>query len=151
MNPDPNTDAMVQSHTHSVPDLSIPPKHSFKHFTTSDVSQNTSVVKSKKLARSDVSGRQSRSKDFSPKPLTQMKLQGGVQGVLVMEKETKKMVDEVVPSTITSLKRKAFIHDSDSDDDMPLSSKLKISKEVADTTTASLVDHLETKEEEKAH
>ena len=70
LNPDPNADAMVQSYTHSVPDPRIPPKHSSKHSTTSDVSQKTSVVKSKKLARSDVSGRQSGSKDFSPKPLT---------------------------------------------------------------------------------
>ena len=88
-NPDTNTDAMVQSHTHYVPNSSIPPKHSPKHITTSDVSQKTSVVKLKKLSRSDVSGRQSGSKDFSLKPLTQMKLQGGVQVVLVLEKETK--------------------------------------------------------------
>ena len=74
VNPDPNTDAMVQSHSHSVPDPSILSKHSSKHSTPSDVSQKTSIVKSKKLARSDVSGRQSGSKDFSPKPLTQMKL-----------------------------------------------------------------------------
>ena len=78
-----------------------------------------------------------------------MKLQGGVQGVLVLEKETKKMVDEAVPSTTASLKRKAFIHDSDSDDNMPLSSKLKISKEVADTTTTSLVDSLKPKKRKR--
>ena len=66
-----------------------------------------------------------------------------------MEKESKKMVDEAVTSTIASLKRKAFIHDSDSDDDMPLSSKLKISKEVADTTTASLVDSLKPKKRKR--
>ena len=78
-----------------------------------------------------------------------MKLQGGVQGVLVMEKESKKMVDEAVTSTTASLKRKALIHDSDSDDDMPLSSKLKISKEVVDTTTASLVDPLKPKKRKR--
>ncbi|KAK1377274.1 hypothetical protein POM88_033467 [Heracleum sosnowskyi] len=94
---------------------------------TSTVSQKTLVVKSKKSARTDVSGRQSGSKDFSSTPLTKKKKQGGVQGVLVQKKAEK--VTEAV-----SVKRKLVLRDeSDSEDDMPISSKFKIIKEVADT------------------
>ncbi|KAK1386337.1 hypothetical protein POM88_024072 [Heracleum sosnowskyi] len=71
------SDAMGQGQTHLVPDTSIQPKHSK---TTSNVSQKTLVVKTKKLARSDVSGRQSRSKDFSSTPLTKQKKKGVYNG-----------------------------------------------------------------------
>ncbi|KAK1360969.1 hypothetical protein POM88_045443 [Heracleum sosnowskyi] len=80
-----------------------------------------------KSARSDVSGRQSGSKDFSSTPLTKKKKQGGVQGVLVKKADK---VDEVV-----FVKRKLVLRDeTDSEDDMPISSKLKKNKEVSDTT-----------------
>ncbi|KAK1399481.1 hypothetical protein POM88_009344 [Heracleum sosnowskyi] len=119
------SDAMGQGQSHLVPNTSIPPKH-FKHSTTTfTVSQKTVVVKSKKSARSDVSGRQSGSKDFSSTPLTKKKKQGGVQGVLVKKADR---VEEVV-----KVKRKLVLRDeTDSEDDMPISSKLRMNKEYAD-------------------
>ncbi|KAK1394056.1 hypothetical protein POM88_013112 [Heracleum sosnowskyi] len=108
-----------------IPDES---KHST---TTSTVSQKTVVVKSKKSARSDVSGRQSGSKDFSSTPLTKQKKQGGVQGVLVKKSER---VEEVV-----AVKRKLVLRDeTDSEDDMLISSKFKLNKEVADTASEAV-------------
>ncbi|KAK1379282.1 hypothetical protein POM88_026026 [Heracleum sosnowskyi] len=118
------SDATGQGQSHLVPDTSIPPKHS-KHSTiTSTVSQKTVVVKSKKSARSDVSGRQSGSKDFSSTPLTKQKKQGGVQGVLV------KIADKVEEVYV---KRKLVLRDETaSEDDMLISSKFKMHKEVVD-------------------
>ncbi|KAK1359570.1 hypothetical protein POM88_044044 [Heracleum sosnowskyi] len=72
------SDAMGQGQSHLVPDTNIHPKHSKHSSTTSYVSQKTLVVKSKKSSRSDVSGRQSGSKDFSSTPLTKKKKKGGV-------------------------------------------------------------------------
>ncbi|KAK1371386.1 hypothetical protein POM88_037478 [Heracleum sosnowskyi] len=114
-----NTDVVEQGQTHHVPDPSIQPKHSIKHSTTtSTVFQKTLVVKSKKSARSDVSGRQSRSKDFSSTHLTKKKKQGGVQGAPVQKADR---VEDV------GVKRKLILGaDSDSEDDMSLSSKFKI-------------------------
>ncbi|KAK1379655.1 hypothetical protein POM88_026399 [Heracleum sosnowskyi] len=80
------SNAMGQGQSHLVPDPSMPPKQSKQLTTTSTVSQKTLVVKSKKSARTDVSGR-----------------------------------DE-----------------TDSEDDMPISSKFKIIKEVADTATEAV-------------
>ncbi|KAK1371557.1 hypothetical protein POM88_037649 [Heracleum sosnowskyi] len=116
------TDSIGQGETHPVPDPSIQPKHSLKQSTTtSTVSQKTLVVKAKKSARSNVSGRQSGSKDFSSTPLTKKKS----QGVLIKKADR---VEEVV------VKRKLILGtNSDSEDDMSLSSKFKIQKEVADT------------------
>ncbi|KAK1372750.1 hypothetical protein POM88_028943 [Heracleum sosnowskyi] len=113
-----DTDAMGQGQTHPIPDPSIQPKHSLKQSTiTSTVSQKTLVVKAKKSARSDVSVRQSGSKDFSSIPLTKKKTQGGVQGVLVKKADR---VEDVV------VKRKLILGaDTDSEDEMPLSSKVK--------------------------
>ncbi|KAK1362943.1 hypothetical protein POM88_038504 [Heracleum sosnowskyi] len=119
------SDAMGQGQSHLVPDLSIQPKHSKQSTATSIVSQKTLVVKPKKSARSDVSGRQSESKDFSSTPLTKQKKQGGVQGVLVKKVDKGEEVD---------VKRKLILGgDSDSEDDMVLSSKFKMNKEVVDT------------------
>ncbi|KAK1378500.1 hypothetical protein POM88_025244 [Heracleum sosnowskyi] len=121
------SNAMGQGPSHLVPDPSMPPKQSKQLTATSTVSQKTLVVKSKKSARTDVSGRQPGSKDFSSTPLTKKKKQGGVQGVLVQKKAEK--VTEAV-----SVKRKLVLRvESDSEDDMPISSKFKIIKEVADT------------------
>jgi len=69
-----DTDAMGHSQTHSVPDQSIQSKHKS---ATSVVSQKIIVVKSKRLARSDVSERQSGSKGFSAKPHSKTMIQGG--------------------------------------------------------------------------
>ncbi|KAK1402214.1 hypothetical protein POM88_001819 [Heracleum sosnowskyi] len=126
------SNAMVQGPTHLVPDTSMQPKQ-FKQFTTtSTVSQKTLVVKSKKSARTDVSVRQSGSKDFSSTPLTKKKIQGGVQGVLV------KKADKVV--TNVPVKRKLrLIDESDSEDDLPISSVMNVNKEVADTATKAVV------------
>ncbi|KAK1390006.1 hypothetical protein POM88_018184 [Heracleum sosnowskyi] len=121
------SNAMGQGPSHLVPDPSMPPKQSKQLTATSTVSQKTLVVKSKKSARTDVSGRQSGSKDFFSTPLTKKKKQGGVQRVLVQKKAEK--VTKAV-----SVKRKLVLRDeSDSEDDMPISSKFKIIKEVADT------------------
>ncbi|KAK1355275.1 hypothetical protein POM88_048531 [Heracleum sosnowskyi] len=96
------------------------------------IPDETLVVKAKKSARTDVSGRQSGSKDFSSTPLTKNKLQGGVQGVLV-----KKAAKE---GEAVSVKRKLVLRDeTDSDDDLPISSVMNVNKEVADTTTAVVV------------
>ncbi|KAK1396950.1 hypothetical protein POM88_006813 [Heracleum sosnowskyi] len=74
---------------------------------------------------------QSGSKDFSSTPLTKKRKQGGVQGVLV------KKVDRV--EEVVSVKRKLVLRDeTDSEDDMPISSKLKIHKEVADTAIVAV-------------
>ncbi|KAK1389830.1 hypothetical protein POM88_018008 [Heracleum sosnowskyi] len=119
------SDAMGQGQSHLVPDTSIPPKQSKQSTTTSTVSQKTVVVKSKKSARSDVSGRQSGSKDFSSTPLTQKKSQGGVQGVLVKKADK---VEEVV-----NVKIKLVLRDeTDSEDDMLISSKFRMNKKVVD-------------------
>ncbi|KAK1372772.1 hypothetical protein POM88_028965 [Heracleum sosnowskyi] len=92
----------------------------------------TLVVKSTKSARTDVSGRQSGSKDFSSTPLTKKKIQGGVQGVLV------KKADKVVKNV--PVKRKLrLIDESDSEDDLPISSVMNVNKEVADTATKAVV------------
>ncbi|KAK1401566.1 hypothetical protein POM88_001171 [Heracleum sosnowskyi] len=56
------SNAMVKGPTHLVPDTSMQPKQSKQLTTTSTVSQKTLVVKSKKSARTDVSGRQSADK-----------------------------------------------------------------------------------------
>ncbi|KAK1364806.1 hypothetical protein POM88_040367 [Heracleum sosnowskyi] len=125
------SDAMGQGQTHLVPDTSIPPKHSKHSSTTSNVSQKTLVLKTKKSARTDVSGRQSGSKDFSSTPLTQKKLQGGVQGVLV-KKDAKVVPDKVVEGVTVKIKL-VLRDESDSENDMPISSKFKIFKEVVDT------------------
>ncbi|KAK1388397.1 hypothetical protein POM88_016575 [Heracleum sosnowskyi] len=99
---------------------------------TSNVSQKTLVVKAKKSARTDVSGRQSGSKDFSSTPITKKKLQGGVQGVLV--KKAAKGGDAV------SVKRKLVLRDeTDSEDDLPISSVMNVNKEVADIATTAVV------------
>ncbi|KAK1378014.1 hypothetical protein POM88_024758 [Heracleum sosnowskyi] len=87
-------------------------------------------VSDAKSARSDVSGRQSGSKDFSSTPLTKHKTKGGVQGVLVQKADK---VDEV------AVKKKLVLRDdSDSENTMPLSSKFKISKEVVDTASEAV-------------
>ncbi|KAK1380079.1 hypothetical protein POM88_026823 [Heracleum sosnowskyi] len=126
------SNAMVQGPTHLVPDTSMQPKQSKQLTTTSTVSQKTLVVISKKSARTDVSGSQSGSKDFSSTPLTKKKIQGGVQGVLV------KKADEVVKNV--PVKRKLrLIDESDSEDDLPISSVMNVNKEVADTATKSVV------------
>ncbi|KAK1353833.1 hypothetical protein POM88_052198 [Heracleum sosnowskyi] len=126
------SNAMVQGPTHLVPDTSMQPKQSKQLTTTSTVSQKTLVVKSKKSARTDVSGRQSGSKDFSSTPLTKKKIQGGVQGVLV------KKADKVVKNV--PVKRKLrLIDESDSEDDLPISSVMNVNKEVADTATKAVV------------
>ncbi|KAK1352207.1 hypothetical protein POM88_053471 [Heracleum sosnowskyi] len=126
------SNAMVQGPTHLVPDTSMQPKQSKQLTTTSTVSQKTLVVKSKKSARTDVSGRQSGSKDFSSTPLTKQKKQGGVQGVLV------KKADKVVKDV--PVKRKLrLIDESDSEDDLPISSVMNLNKEVADTATKVVV------------
>ncbi|KAK1373222.1 hypothetical protein POM88_029415 [Heracleum sosnowskyi] len=126
------SNAMVQGPTHLVPDTSMQPKQSKQLTTTSTVSQKTLVVKSKKSARTDVSGRQSGSKDFSSTPLTKKKIQGGVQGVLV------KKADKVV--TNVPVKRKLrLIDESDSEDELPISSVMNVNKEVADTATKAVV------------
>ncbi|KAK1383595.1 hypothetical protein POM88_021330 [Heracleum sosnowskyi] len=102
------------------------PDESKQSTTTSNVSQKTLVVKAKKSARTDVSGRQSSSKDFSSTPLTKKKLQEGVQGVLV--KKAAKGVEAV------SVKRKLVLRDeTDSDDDLPIASIMNVNKEVFDT------------------
>ncbi|KAK1356342.1 hypothetical protein POM88_049598 [Heracleum sosnowskyi] len=122
------SDSVGQGQSHLVPNPSIQPKQSKQSTATSIVSQKTLVVKPKKSARSDVFGRQSGSKDFSSTPLTKKKIQGGVQGVLV--KKVAKGVEAV------SVKRKLVLRDeTDSEDDMPISSKIKMNKEVADTAT----------------
>ncbi|KAK1384549.1 hypothetical protein POM88_022284 [Heracleum sosnowskyi] len=127
------SDAMGQGQSHLVPDTSIPPKQSEHSTTTSTVSQKTVVVKSKKSARSDVSGRQSGSNDFSSTPLTQKKSKGGVQGVLVQKDNKVEEVEEV------DVKRKLILgEDSDYEDDMVLSSKFKMNKEVADTASEAV-------------
>ncbi|KAK1387713.1 hypothetical protein POM88_015891 [Heracleum sosnowskyi] len=124
------SDAMGQGQSHLVPDQSIHPKQSKQSSATSIVSQKTLVVKSKKSARTDVSGRQSGSKDFSSTPLTKRKLQGGVQGVLV--KKAAKGVESV------SVKRKLMLRDeTDSEDDLPISSVMN--KAVTDTAIAAVV------------
>ncbi|KAK1387901.1 hypothetical protein POM88_016079 [Heracleum sosnowskyi] len=116
-----NPDTMGHGQTYPVPDPSIQPKQSTKHSTTSTVSQKTLVVKTK------IHSEQSGSKDFSSTHLTKKKKQGGVQGVLVQKADR---VDDV------GVKRKLILGaSSDSEDDMPLSSKFKIQKEVADTAT----------------
>ncbi|KAK1357061.1 hypothetical protein POM88_050317 [Heracleum sosnowskyi] len=126
------SNAMVQGPTHLVPDTSMQPKQSKQLTTTSTVSQKTLVVKSKKSARTDVSGRQSGSKDFSSTPLTKKKIQGGVQGVLV------KKADKVVKDV--PVKRKLrLIDESDSEDALPISSVMNVNKEVADTATKAVV------------
>ncbi|KAK1358971.1 hypothetical protein POM88_043445 [Heracleum sosnowskyi] len=126
------SNAVGQGSTHLVPDTSIHPKQSKQSTATSIVSQKTLVVKAKKSARTDVSGRQSGSKDFSSTPITKKKLQGGVQGVLV--KKAAKGGD------VVSVKRKLVLRDeTDSEDDLPISSVLKVCKEVADTATAAVV------------
>ncbi|KAK1366762.1 hypothetical protein POM88_042323 [Heracleum sosnowskyi] len=126
------SNAMGQGPTHLVPDTSMQPKQSKQLTTTSTVSQKTLVVKSKKSARTDVSGRQSGSKDFSSTPLTKKKIQGGVQGVLV------KKADKVVKNV--PVKRKLrLIDESDSEDDLPISSVMNVNKEVADTATKVVV------------
>ncbi|KAK1360911.1 hypothetical protein POM88_045385 [Heracleum sosnowskyi] len=125
------SDAMGQGQTHLVPDTSIPPKQSKQSSATFIVPQKTLVVKTKKSTRSDVSGRQSGSKDFSSTPLTKKKKQRGVQGVLV-QKDAKTVLDKGVEDV--PVKRRLILRDeSDSEDDMPISSKFKIIKEVADT------------------
>ncbi|KAK1404094.1 hypothetical protein POM88_003699 [Heracleum sosnowskyi] len=126
------SDAMGQGQKHLVPDPNIPPKQSKQSTTTSIVSQKTLDVKSKKSARTDVSGRQSGSKDFSSTPLTQKKIKGGVQGALV--KKTTGRTEKVV-----EVKRKLVLRDeTDSEDDMPISSKIKMNKEVAYTATEAV-------------
>ncbi|KAK1367121.1 hypothetical protein POM88_042682 [Heracleum sosnowskyi] len=126
------SNAMGQGQSHLVPNPSIHPKQSKQSTTTSNVSQKTLVVKSKKSARTDVSGRQSGSKDFTSTPLTKKKLQGGVQGVLV--KKAAKGVEAV------SVKRKLVLRDeTDSEDDLPISSIMNVNKEVADTATVAVV------------
>ncbi|KAK1359862.1 hypothetical protein POM88_044336 [Heracleum sosnowskyi] len=96
------------------------------------IPDKTLVVKSNKSARTGVSGRQSGSKDFSSTPLTKKKLQGGVQGDLV--KKVAKGVEAV------SAKRKLVLRDeTDSEDDLPISSKMNVNKEVADTATEAVV------------
>ncbi|KAK1362942.1 hypothetical protein POM88_038503 [Heracleum sosnowskyi] len=125
------SNAMGQGQSHLVPNPSIHPKQSKQSTATSIVSQKTLVVKSKKSARTDVSGRQSGSKDFSSTSLTKKKLQGGVQGVLV--KKAAKGVETV------SVKRKLVLRDeTDSEDDLPISSIMNVNKEVADTATAAV-------------
>ncbi|KAK1357004.1 hypothetical protein POM88_050260 [Heracleum sosnowskyi] len=126
------SNAMGQGSTHLIPDTSMQPKQSKQLTTTSNVSQQTLVVKSKKSARTDVSGRQSGSKDFSSTPLTKKKLQGGVQGVLV------KKADKVVKDV--SVRRKLrLIDESDLEDDLPISSVMNVNKEVDDTATKAVV------------
>ncbi|KAK1383202.1 hypothetical protein POM88_020937 [Heracleum sosnowskyi] len=116
---------MGQGQSHLVPNPSIHPKQSKQSTATSNVSQKTLVAKSKKSARTDVLGRQSGSKDFSSTPLTKKKLQGGVQGVL--EKKDAKGVE------VVSVKRKLVLRDeTDSEDDLPISSIMNVNKEVAD-------------------
>ncbi|KAK1380859.1 hypothetical protein POM88_027603 [Heracleum sosnowskyi] len=106
------SNAMGQGSTHLVPDTSIHPKQSKQLTTTSNVSQQTLVVKSKKSARTDVSGRQS--------------------GVLV-KKAAK-------GSEVISVKRKLVLRDeTDSEDDLPISSVMNVNKEVADTATKAVV------------
>ncbi|KAK1367763.1 hypothetical protein POM88_033855 [Heracleum sosnowskyi] len=126
------SNAMGQGQSHLVPNPSIHPKQSKQSTATSIVSQKTLVEKSKKSARTDVSGRQSGSKDFSSTPLTKKKLQGGVQGVLV-KKAAK-------GGEVVSVKRKLVLRDeTDSEDDLPISSVMNVNKEVADTVTAAVV------------
>ncbi|KAK1365189.1 hypothetical protein POM88_040750 [Heracleum sosnowskyi] len=126
------SNAMGQGQSHLVPNPSIHPKQSKQSTATSIVSQKTLVEKSKKSARTDVSGRQSGSKDFSSTPLTKKKLQGGVQGVLV--KKAAKGVEAV------SVKRKLVLRDeTDSEDDLPISSIMNVNKEVVDTATTAVV------------
>ncbi|KAK1368040.1 hypothetical protein POM88_034132 [Heracleum sosnowskyi] len=126
------SNAMGQGQSHLVPNPSIPPKQSKQSTATSNVSQKTLVVKAKKSARTDVSGRQSGSKDFSSTPLTKKKLQGGVHGVLV-KKAAK-------GGEVVSVKRKLVLRDeTDSEDDLPISSIMNVNKEVADTATAAVV------------
>ncbi|KAK1365660.1 hypothetical protein POM88_041221 [Heracleum sosnowskyi] len=101
------SDAMGQGQSHLVPNPSIQTK------------------------QSDVSGRQSGSKDFSSTPLTKKKIQGGIQGVLV--KKAAKGVE------VVSVKRKLVLRDeTDSEDDMPIFSKIKMNKEVADTANEAV-------------
>ncbi|KAK1396706.1 hypothetical protein POM88_006569 [Heracleum sosnowskyi] len=127
------SDVMGQGqYSHLIPNPSIQPKQSKQSTTTSIVSQKTLVVKSKKSARTDVSGRQSGSKDFSYTPLTQKKIKGGVQWALV--KKTVGRTEKVV-----EVKRKLVMRDeTDSEDDMPISSKIRMNKEVADTATEAV-------------
>ncbi|KAK1394678.1 hypothetical protein POM88_013734 [Heracleum sosnowskyi] len=126
------SNVMGQGQSHLVPNPSIHPKQSKQSTATSNVSQKTLVVKAKKSARTDVSGRQSGSKDFSSTPITKKKLQGGVQGVLV--KKAAKGGEAV------SVKRKLVLRDeTDSEDDLPISSVMNVNKEVADTATAAVV------------
>ncbi|KAK1356058.1 hypothetical protein POM88_049314 [Heracleum sosnowskyi] len=126
------SNAMRQGQSHLVPNPSIHPKQSKQSSATSNVSQKTLVVKAKKSARTDVSGRQSGSKDFTSTPITKKKLQGGVQGVLV--KKAAKRGEAV------SVKRKLVLKDeTDSEDDLPISSVMNMNKEVADTATAAVV------------
>ncbi|KAK1380057.1 hypothetical protein POM88_026801 [Heracleum sosnowskyi] len=123
------SNAMGQDQSHLVPNPSIYPKQST---TTSTVSQKTLVVRSKKSARTDVSGRQSGSNDFSSTPLIKKKLQWGVQGVLV--KKAAKGVE------VVSAKRKLVLRDkTDSEDDLPISSIMNVNKEVADTVIEAVV------------
>ncbi|KAK1402414.1 hypothetical protein POM88_002019 [Heracleum sosnowskyi] len=126
------SNAMGQGSTHLVPDTSIHPKQSKQLTTSSIVSQKTLVVKAKKSSRTDVSGRQSGSKDFSSTPLTKKKLKGGVQGVLV-KKAAK-------GGEVVSVQRKLVLRDeTDSEDDLPISSVMNVNKEVADTATKAVV------------
>ncbi|KAK1360128.1 hypothetical protein POM88_044602 [Heracleum sosnowskyi] len=126
------SNAMGQGQSHLVPNPSIHPKQSKQSTATSIVSQKTLVVKAKKSARTNVSGRQSGSKDFSSTPLTKRKLQGGVQGVLV--KKAAKGGEAIY------VKRKLVLRDeTDSEDDLPISSVMNVNKEVADTATAAVV------------
>ncbi|KAK1356527.1 hypothetical protein POM88_049783 [Heracleum sosnowskyi] len=126
------SNAMGQGQSHLVPNPSIHPKQSKQSTATSNVSQKTLVVKAKKSARTDVSGRQSGSKDFSYTPLTKKKLQGGVQGVLV-KKAAK-------GGEVVSVKRKLMLRDeTDSEDESPISSVMNVQKSVVDTATAAVV------------
>ncbi|KAK1394455.1 hypothetical protein POM88_013511 [Heracleum sosnowskyi] len=126
------SNAMGKGQSHLVPNPSMSPKQNKQSTATSIVSQKTLVEKSKKSARTDVSGRQSGSKDFSSTPLTKKKLQGGVKGILV--KKAAKGVE------VVSVKRKLVLRDeTDSEDDLPISSIMNVNKEVVDTASAAVV------------
>ncbi|KAK1351406.1 hypothetical protein POM88_054379 [Heracleum sosnowskyi] len=106
------SNAMGQGQSHLVPNPRIHPKQSKQSTATSIVSQKTLVVKAKKSARTDVSGRQS--------------------GVLV-KKAAK-------GGEVVSVKRKLVLRDeTDSEDDLSISSIMNVNKEVADTATAAVV------------
>lgn len=113
------SDAMGKSTSHYVPNLSIPAKQSTKQSTTSVASQKASIVKSKKLARTVVSGGQTGSMVSHSLPQ-------------IFEKQSGVNIDVVVKKAMTvqpvgEKKRKLRIKEESRFDD-DLASKINIKK-----------------------